>query len=270
MYNQGASPATVLIQRPPPSVNEKALKIIGIIQLLVGIAAVAIGITMSTINTSYWLVNMRSGIWIGVWIIIAGILCISITSSSHNNCLIGTAMFFNIIAIIGAVVDGILFAIALWYFTNCETYSYSYYYYYYYRSYSTACRSVTGAIFFGVLLGLMVLEFFLGLAASIYCCSGCCGGQSSQGVVIHQQTPNYVVSTSGQTMYPGQQQPVSNPYPYNTAYQPTSPQYVGATYTNQGGNTNVAYSTEKTSLLQGHQGGPAYQQQYQEAPPSYS
>ena len=88
------------------------------------------------------------------------------------------------------------------YYNNCEQYRnrYDHYYYYYYKE---DCSDYVdlGRGLYGTLLLLMILEFFVSLAASIYCCQAspsCCGkrttGNFILNIVINKQVFNLLTA----------------------------------------------------------------------------
>ncbi|XP_002161904.3 uncharacterized protein LOC100211951 isoform X1 [Hydra vulgaris] len=222
-----------------------AIKVLGIIQVIISILSVALGISeVATANTNEWSGNSGAGIWGGIWIGITGILGILLASSKNNNCLNGTHLSFCIITMVVTWINGIIYIAFISYTNNCwslDTFS----------GYRFGCNYKFSAArgISGTLLMLMIIEFAIALTASILSCqthNSCCGKSKETGLVIAQQQviPN---NATIPTMHPNQVQNfIAQPVNQPVYYQPNHAQHTGA-------------STNVTITLQPNQ-NPIYRQ----------
>lgn len=260
-------PTIVIGSVPHTRLNVNRIKGLSITQLVIGVVTLGLGIGfILSIEGYYWVSYSSGGVWGGVCIIVTGIFGICASFNPNNRCLIGTTLAFNIIATILSFIDGIILMVGLAYTTACD---YSTFYYYdsfdglYFRYYSTCSYFAQNAnIIQGILLAASIIEFILALITSIYCCNGCCGGTST-GMVVQQNQPQYISTSTASGYMPSQ--PVHNPagVQYNAnyppQYQPHQPYMSQAT----GGSTNVAYSmksTEKRNLVENEEPMDGYQE----------
>ncbi|XP_068705323.1 uncharacterized protein [Montipora foliosa] len=228
------------------------LRGLSIAQMVFGALMIVFG-TSLVISVDHWSAKASFGIWIGVWVIIAGVLGYvgARDDSKPDKCLIGCCLGFSISSCVFAAVMFICYCFAIAEFNrllnNCSWKSYGsshnsnpyysyttpYYYYTYCSPYKVRYNASVGAGLSGCQLTFAVVEFAVALASSIYCCSAVCNcapavssGSANQRVVYAQPQPMQV--------YPGGQsgvvflQPdgtVSNlPYGYVTTGQ--HPMYI--------------------------------------------
>ncbi|XP_048590603.1 uncharacterized protein LOC5514757 [Nematostella vectensis] len=178
----------------------QGIRKLGISQMVIGALMVVFGIASVAAVHMHWTSIVGFGIWIGVWVIVTGVLGFigARDNSTPNNCLIGTMLGF---AVTSCVLSGIMiicYSIAL---AEWSKYLDHYYYgsYYYYQNYYSL-QSARAGLGIGVMLLLLALaEFFVGLASSIYGCSNCCTSvtRTSQQQVI------YLQGQPGQSGQPG-------------------------------------------------------------------
>ncbi|XP_068737800.1 uncharacterized protein [Montipora capricornis] len=188
------------------------LRGLAISQIVFGGLMFALGI-VSILAVKHWTSYVAFGIWVGIWVIVAGILGYlgARDDNNPNNCLLGCFMGFSITA---CVISGIMFicyCVAVDYFATVlrcrknnviHTSYYPSYYYGFCYSESKRNMASVGAGVGSVLLILSIVEWFVALASSIYCCNAtsCCGTPTvatNQQVIQLQAHPVY---SGGQTL----------------------------------------------------------------------
>ncbi|KAM7431338.1 hypothetical protein ABFA07_018079 [Porites harrisoni] len=185
-----------------------ALRGLAITQLVFGSLMIVFGIA-SIIAVHHWSSYAGFGIWVGIWVLISGILGYvgAKDNANPNKCLIGCFMGFSITA---CVITGIMFicyCVALGQFSHimrCQNY-YSYYYSYHSNifcySKSKRYEASVGAGLGSCQLIYSIVVFFVALASAIYCCNAVCCGAPAVGAVTNQQ----VMYVGPQQVYPGGQ-----------------------------------------------------------------
>eukprot|EP00794_Sanderia_malayensis_P001394 gene1394-1539_t len=246
------SPGVQVVSVPPTvrSVDERPTRLLGIFQIIIGALCLIFGIALvSAVGSKHWVSTVGFGIWTGIWIAIGGIL--GVLSAVHKNTqgLNAANMAFAIVSSCITFFEVIFYAIAVSYYRTSSYcgYTYRYYYGYTYTCYRDANH--TGVGLSAVLLFLVIAEFIVSIAVSIYCCKSACDCcvQSYGGAVVHQAPGGLTFATQQgipiSTQY-GQPQIVST-YP--------SPQYIQAVP-----QTTMITTTVPTS------------QQYTQQPPPYA
>jgi len=280
-------PMVVQQTSSPLKIKTQVILALGITQIVIGAVTFLLGIGVVAALSHFWVNNSGTAIVAGIWLIVTGIIGVSSAKHPNNGCLNGTNMGFNIIACIGAFLDGCFFSAAISHYNVCNND-----WKYYYSPYSTWYGGVycvnelnTARGLYGSLLFLMIAEFFIALIISIYCCqaNSCCGGSNrSQGVIVQTQQQPAVVYSSGPTVmtttsYPsnGQnQQQVFYPPPPQHQQQP---QQQGYSYPpQQGGGMDPTkepppmYNQQQQQPNYNSQPPPTYQSNINNVPPAYN
>lgn len=88
--------------------------VIGILQVMIGALTLFFGIGATAgFSAQFWLTQIGSGIWGGIWIKVTGIVTMLFSRSPNHSILNVTSLAFCIISTILAFLDGIFFAIGL-------------------------------------------------------------------------------------------------------------------------------------------------------------
>lgn len=185
----GPLPGPYVVQSPgvvtvndnshPATKNRSIFLGIGIIEIIIGVLCLALGIAVLLLVYPYSYVG--SGVWGGIWYIIAG--CLGIASGVRpSNCNIIAGLVITIltslVAFSSIIIDSTaaVFYAALWY------------------------QNVMVGLH-GTLAFLAFVEFIIAIVHSAYCCGSGCGNRS-QGQVLATTTVMTVP-----TMQQGYQQP---------------------------------------------------------------
>ncbi|XP_078383172.1 uncharacterized protein LOC144665748 [Oculina patagonica] len=173
-----------------------AQMIFGALMIIFGIASVA--------AVHHWSSYVGFGIWVGIWVLITGILGYigAKDDVNPNKCLIGCFMGFSIPI---CVVTGIMFicyCVSLAQFNEilkCRRTGWDYWEHsgYYTNTFCYSSRerhwAAVGAGIGSCMLIFTIVEFFLALASSIYCCNAvCCNTQAVVGTTVSTQQVTYI------------------------------------------------------------------------------
>ncbi|XP_078383169.1 uncharacterized protein LOC144665745 isoform X2 [Oculina patagonica] len=194
-----------------------SLRGLAVAQMVFGALMIVFGVA-SVFAVGHWSSYVGFGIWVGIWVLISGILGYigAKDNFTPNKCLIGCFMGFSITACVIAGVMFICYCFAVADFARilrCRSkyYDYnqhpsydSYYNYKYCYSYSKREMAANGAGLGSCLLIFSMVEFFLAIASSIYCCAAVCCSTLS-GAVGTTVTNQQVMYVQPQHMYPGAQ-----------------------------------------------------------------
>jgi len=228
-------PAVIVPTTHPTSMNIPVIRGLGITQIVIGALNIILGIATAAGMSVYWVNSSGSGIWFGVWILITGIIGVLSAKQPQNRGLNGTNMGFSIVCTVVSFFVGIFFAVALSYFASCDKYRY---YYWSSGRYQNGCYEDkgVGTALYSILLISMIAEFFISMVASIYCCQGgCCQPTTAGAVVIHQQTPTYITTSTTGVATSQYAAPVSNYPPPGYTQPPPVYQTKGDSYPPQTG-----------------------------------
>jgi len=180
-----------------------AQMVFGALMLVFGIASIA--------AVDRWISHIAFGIWVGIWVLITGILGYigAKDDSTPNKCLIGCFMGFSITTCVLTGIMFITYCVALAGFNEiirCRNSGYDWNYNVYYNNrycYSSSYRH-TAAVGLGLgscMLIFTIVEFILALSSSIYCCNAvCCNASTGAVNTVH-------TVTNQQVMYVQQPQP---------------------------------------------------------------
>ncbi|XP_057585349.1 membrane-spanning 4-domains subfamily A member 8 [Hippopotamus amphibius kiboko] len=184
----------VIYGNPPgsgPSMSqqpaEKALKegkVLGAIQILIGVIHFGLGSIMGTVLWRYTAVSLYGGFpfWGGMWFIISGSLSVSAEKNPRSSCLLNGSVALNIISAICSVVGILLFIVDL---SINNPYSYISY-----HPDNFYWVMIPGMAVSGVLLIFCLLEFCIASAAAHFGCQLVCYQPSNVGMVY----PNIYVT----------------------------------------------------------------------------
>lgn len=204
-YNQ---PQVHLIPGNPPGVEpsvcvqpaQKALKegkVLGAIQILIGLIHISLGSVMGTyISRWYYIgVSFYGGFpfWGGIWFILSGSFSVSAEKQPRNTCLLGGSLGLNIISAISSMTGIILLIVDM----SINT-PYMYPDYYPYQD------ETPGMAISGVLLIFCLLEFCIACTSAHFGCQLVCCSQNNVDVVY----PNVFVANA--TVIP---EPANSPPP---------------------------------------------------------
>lgn len=176
----------------PAQRSLKEGKVLGAIQILIGLIHIGLGSIMGTILLGvYTAVSLYGGypFWAGVWFIISGSLTVASEKQPNSSCLLNGSLGLNIISIICSMVGIMLFITDM---SVNSLYTHSDYYPYW----GVAPGLATSA----VLLVFSLLEFGIASAAASFGCQSVRYSSNSRPLVI----PNIYVTN-----------PVANPEPVN-------------------------------------------------------
>ncbi|XP_066022977.1 uncharacterized protein [Pocillopora verrucosa] len=194
-----------------------SLRGLAIAQMVIGALMTVFGVACIFFAQHWSSYPAGTGVWVGLWVFITGILgCIGARDALiPNKCLTGCFIGFSIT---GCAFSGQMFigySITLSFYSKMKAYcSNSYFNHDYdsfynnrdcYRTYGFhRDTAANGAGLGSCLLLLSLVEFFLALASSMYCCTavGCC---FSTGVVSTTITNQQLMNVQPQCMYSGAQ-----------------------------------------------------------------
>ncbi|KAL9961611.1 hypothetical protein ACROYT_G030583 [Oculina patagonica] len=191
------------------------LRGLAVAQMVFGALMIVFGVAC-IFSAYHWSSHVGFGVWVGCWVFINGILGYvgARDDSKPNNCLIGCYMGFSIFACVIAGVMFICYCVTLADYSKLKHCQAKYFYNdnWPYRSYDYChdkyhMKRDTAANVAGLgscLLIFSIVEFFLAIAASIYCCAAVCCGTSS-GAGTSTATNQQVMYVQPQYMYPGAQ-----------------------------------------------------------------
>ncbi|XP_076416122.1 membrane-spanning 4-domains subfamily A member 8 [Peromyscus maniculatus bairdii] len=206
----GNQPQIHVIPGNPPGLvtAQKVLKngkVLGAIQILIGLVHIGMGSIMITNLSGYYIpVSLYGGFpfWGGVWFIISGSLSVAAENQPNSSCLLNGSVGLNIFSAICSAV-GIILLITDMSISGTYVYPNDYPYYYY-------SSTTIGMALSGVLLIFCILELSIASVSSHFGCQVACCQSNNVDVVI----PN--VYTTNPVVFP---EP-SNPIPsYSSAVQ---------------------------------------------------
>ncbi|XP_066917156.1 uncharacterized protein [Clytia hemisphaerica] len=280
-----ATPASYVLPYQMYSSPAIIVRKYGNILLVNGLITIIIGIVMAAAAPEYWTSISGAGIWSGIFVIIAGVLCMRSGADENSRGLKTGALVMCIFAIIFTISCCIMcfigFATGISYNQHC--------YWDYFNNYICYddCNSYDrrlGSILSLAVSILNIKAFILSLLAAFKLGrGGCCNPQESQGILVNSPAqPGYggvgVASSNYQQVHPyppptsASYPQTSAPYSQQPAYNPNQPQYYppqqysqAAMPTSSGG--QVTYGND-------YQQQPRQQEQKvmppQDAPPAYS
>jgi len=274
-------PMPVLIQQPygvsggsVTSVNVKATRGLGIVQLVLGLLCCIFGV-FASVFVDIWVRYIGTSIWGGLLIIISGVLGVSSAFRPTSRCLNGINMAFAILASLSSFIQVAFSAVAL----SLLSYDTMQCWDYYTKRYISCQSNVNqnngaGLALYSILLIITLAEFVVSIAVSVYCCKQACCGPQTQGMVIQQPHPQGMMPTrmtdNRQMTYVAVPATSGTPasHYHNAAMQQGAPQQQQMTYTTTAGYAQPANPTAMTY-------GSMYSQGYAPAPaqahaPAYS
>uniref|UniRef100_A0A7M5V142 Uncharacterized protein n=1 Tax=Clytia hemisphaerica TaxID=252671 RepID=A0A7M5V142_9CNID len=239
----GAQPAPIIVAQQPYNrfaAKAPATRKIGYWILLNGMITLVLGVVMIAATLDYWTSFIASGIWTGVFVIIAGSLCIGAGANENNTCLRIGALVMNIIGMLATLSSCLLMFVGFGLGMGCDRRRC-------YTNYDgrwVCSRSSCGRHFDDTKEGsyislavalLNVIVFVLMLIASVYAGCGCCcrrNGNStqSQGNIVMAPTQQsyggpVVVSSNQAYSHQAYSQPQSHtgqPQQYSQAAMPSA------------------------------------------------
>eukprot|EP00111_Clytia_hemisphaerica_P009432 TCONS_00027679-protein len=231
----GAQPAPIIVAQQPYNrfaAKAPATRKIGYWILLNGMITLVLGVVMIAATLDYWTSFIASGIWTGVFVIIAGTLCIGAGANENNTCLRVGALVMNIIGMLATFSSGVMMFIGFAVGINCDhTRCYTGYDGRWVCYNDCFWGDAKNASYLSLAVAVMnSIAFILMLVASVYTgCGCCCQGNPYpyQGAVMMAPTQQAyggpVVVSSNQT-YSQQQafsqhQAYSQPQPYTAQSQ---------------------------------------------------
>lgn len=240
-------------QPPPPPPNLTTVKGLAVTQLVIGILTVIFGIAVvSRLYEEVWTTNTGAGVWAGIWIIITGIIGLCSVKDYNNRCLNGLYLAFSIVSTCVAFLAGLFFIIGTALFaTHCYEYQTHLFFY-------KDCKSRRIGLGLHIpLLIIMIVEFFISIIASVYCCQRGCGSRVGGAVIVQHSQVMMVPQTGGvATLYP------TNPLHY--------PQYSGSALPQYGGQVMQHYVVQAPPQYN-MQAPPGYNEHpYMGKPPEYT
>ncbi|KAL9961606.1 hypothetical protein ACROYT_G030578 [Oculina patagonica] len=169
-----------------------SLRGLAVAQMVFGALMIVFGVA-SVFAVGHWSSYVGFGIWVGIWVLISGILGYigAKDNFTPNKCLIGCFMGFSITACVIAGVMFICYCFAVADFARI-------------LRCSKREMAANGAGLGSCLLIFSMVEFFLAIASSIYCCAAVCCSTLS-GAVGTTVTNQQVMYVQPQHMYPGAQ-----------------------------------------------------------------
>lgn len=176
----------------------RTLRILAIIQFIIGILVVLIGIIAAVSNLKYH--NDHLVFWSGCIIFVTGCVGIVVSAMRGNSCLVTLYLLMNIASIIVTLFSGIFGGIVVFITGLC----------------AEQCSTSGRAVYITWLL-LVTSAFAISVVVSMYCCMinrcCCCVSQESSGVVlgyhVQQQQQQPFVQHPG--MHPGIHHPGMQP-----------------------------------------------------------
>ncbi|XP_048590607.1 uncharacterized protein LOC116619501 [Nematostella vectensis] len=208
----------------------QGIRKLGIFQMVIGALMVVFGIASVAVVHRQWTSAVGFGIWIGVWVIITGVLGYfgARDNNTPNNCMLGTMLGFAVTSCVFScgMIICYSFALSEWSkYLRDPSPDRPYYYYYYYKYSSQTARTSIGICV--VLLLLALTEFFVALASSIYGFINSCipATSTSQQQMVYLQgqpaqfgQPGVIAGATTMQTYPNQasfiiQQPIGAPAP---------------------------------------------------------
>jgi len=246
---------TVQIQQPSVNVIEEqrraptnlcCVKGMAITQLVIGALTVVLGIAAVAAIPNYsWMRDSGSGIWGGIWITVTGIIGVVSAWNWKNRCLDGVYLAFSIISTITCFVTGIIYIIAVaWY----SWHRFCSYYWDGWRLRERWCQTDDSALGLHVVLMLLAItEFFISIIAScISCANGCCGGSNHNTTVVLQPQPQIAMITT------------TTPNAPMTTYQQPQPMMMMQPHTQLQPPPPPVYTQKPTNVVYPQQTNPAY------------
>lgn len=196
------------------NINVRATKTLGTISTVIAVLLLALGIAQAVLAAVEPMFSAASGIWCGLFILVAGVLGLNSAKRPQNGCLIGCTMAFNIVVMVASSfaygTTGV--GIALWSIKKAEHHYRSIPepvydgYYDQHRVYvdpDDGSRALAGIAVNSIVMFLLCIEWVVALIAAIFFCTGCCC-RPRGGMIIQQAQPMYmtggVQSSYGQPM----------------------------------------------------------------------
>lgn len=224
----------------------------GIAQVVIALTSIGLGIYMkTTLNEYFWQADACTPAWLGGFVLLTGFLNLLAAANSNNYCLISAAKVFDILSVIGSGIGGLFFTVGYFYYENCVENLWGKGYEYLTKS-DVACliKTDTGKLFFGLMVILAVIEFFVALFASIFISPGCCSSPN-RAVIFAQPQQGQVITSAHTSMMV--QQPVGcpqTPYHPHTQYSHQVNMGTGSIYTPPAhscvNSTNLAHMHQPT------------------------
>lgn len=176
-------------------------KVLGAIQILIGLVHIGLGFVMATLLRSYQAFSFYKGFpfWGGIWFIISGSLSVSAEKQPKSPSLVKCSLGFNIVSVIYSVTGMIFFIIDM---SINSLYVYTDYYIHWSLTPGMAVSSV--------LLVFCLLEFCIACTATNFGCQLVYYSHNHVDMVL----PNVYVATS--TVIP---EPANPPPTYSTEVQ---------------------------------------------------
>uniref|UniRef100_A0A8C8TRH0 Membrane-spanning 4-domains, subfamily A, member 8A n=1 Tax=Peromyscus maniculatus bairdii TaxID=230844 RepID=A0A8C8TRH0_PERMB len=188
----GNQPQIHVIPGNPPGLvtAQKVLKngkVLGAIQILIGLVHIGMGSIMITNLSGYYIpVSLYGGFpfWGGVWFIISGSLSVAAENQPNSSCLLNGSVGLNIFSAICSAV-GIILLITDMSISGTYVYPNDYPYYYY-------SSTTIGMALSGVLLIFCILELSIASVSSHFGCQvACCQSNNvSVGLYSRNQIPS--------------------------------------------------------------------------------
>ncbi|XP_047375659.1 membrane-spanning 4-domains subfamily A member 8 [Sciurus carolinensis] len=169
-----------------PSVNElaprkvlKEGKVLGAIQILIGLLHISLGSVMATVLPGFYLsISFYGGFpfWAGIWFIISGSLSVAAENQPNSSCLLNGSVGLNIFSAVCSAVGIILFITDI---SLVGTYGNLDYYPPFYN-----WGINPGVAISGVLLIFCLLEFCVACTSSHFGCQLACCQYNNVGMVL--------------------------------------------------------------------------------------
>ncbi|CAO2584741.1 Membrane-spanning 4-domains subfamily A member 8 [Lemmus lemmus] len=192
LYPGNQTQIHIIHGNPPGSVPvQKVLKngkVLGAIQILLGLVHIGLGSIMFTILFGYIPVSLYGGFpfWGGIWFIISGSFSVAAEKHPNSSCLMNASVGLNIFSAICSVVGVTLFITDICLSGTLVKHS-DYHYY-------NSLVSNIGMGISGLLLIFCLLEFCISSVSSHFGCQVTCCQPNNMGVIIpNVYTTNPVV-----------------------------------------------------------------------------
>ncbi|XP_057291938.1 uncharacterized protein LOC130614531 [Hydractinia symbiolongicarpus] len=184
-----------------PKIRVKVACGFGIAQVVIALTCVGLGIYIkTTLGEYFWQADACTPAWLGGFVLLTGFLNLLAAANKNNYSLISAAKVFDILSVIGSGIGGLFFTIGYFYYENCVENLFDKEYEYPTKS-NVACliKTDTGKIYFGLMVILAVIEFFVALFASIFISPGCCRG-TNRAVIFAQPQQGQVITSTHTSM----------------------------------------------------------------------
>ncbi|XP_057291367.1 membrane-spanning 4-domains subfamily A member 8-like isoform X1 [Hydractinia symbiolongicarpus] len=164
------------------SMNVPTTRALAITQIVIGILSFVFGIGAATgFDRGFFVNKTGPGIWGGIWIFVTGVIGVISTTRPKSSPLNGTHMAFCIVSVMVAFINGVMFAIGLSFYNECQGRKSSYFINDY--QYCSENRN-SGVAVYACLVLMMIVEFFVALVTVVYTCQSAdaCCSSSGQGM----------------------------------------------------------------------------------------